>query len=373
MSPKKAKTVNIDRQPKVIRACGDTTEMALKNARDKVPNNAVVVREDVISEAEIQSIEVDAFDEETARTNAAAETKKCFGESAVIKNMTLTSRGSGGLFGFGKKASRYTAEILVREAEIELTYKRRLSEAEWNQISADIEDLDKQKDVDGLLDIFNSNEDDELRRLAIGALGKTGDERALALLLSVMESENEFSPARIQATVGLGNFRDARVITPLSKAIKDRNSITRRAAMDSLGRIHDMVDVNLVIGPLMDTLNDRNPFESFVREGAEIFFIQLDTCHRILENYANLPDSTWIKVAAQRIANLYRMHPDGFVRGEGGVPEIVIREIGAAVNKRGGKKLMLETHNVFSQMTSGIKGAVRNLEHIWDGIGEWMG
>ncbi len=370
MSPKNAKTVNKDRQPKVIQAYGETAELAFMIARDRMPDNAIVVKEDVISEAEIQSIEVEAFDEETARTNATMEMKKRFGEGAVITNMTLTSRGSGGLFGFGKKAGHYTAEILVREAEIKLTYKRQLKESEWNQIKADIEDLDKKKDADSLLDIYNSNEDGELRRLAIAALGKTGDERALALLLSVIESENEYSPARIQAVVGLGNFRDDRVIPPLSKAIKDRFFISRRAAIDSLGRIHDMVDVNLVIVPLMDSLNDP---DALVREGAELFFVQLDTCHNILENYANLPDSTWIKVAAQRIANLYRMHPDGFVRGEGGVPEMVIREVGTAVNKRGGKKLMLETHNVFSQITSGIRGAARNLEHVWDGIGEWMG
>jgi hypothetical protein len=69
---------------------------------------------------------------------------------------------------------------------------------------------------------------------------------------------------------------------------------------------------------------------------------------------------------------IYTEHPGGFLRGQGGAVEEEIRAIGQALHEAGGIELMRFVHAGFASK-SGDPGAARNLEFLWDGIGNWLG
>ena len=75
---------------------------------------------------------------------------------------------------------------------------------------------------------------------------------------------------------------------------------------------------------------------------------------------------------ADRLVAIYRQHPEGFASKWGGPAEAEIRRIGEFMYRDGGKQLMLKIHTIFSDRCQ-LRGAARNLEHMWDGIGEWLG
>jgi hypothetical protein len=76
--------------------------------------------------------------------------------------------------------------------------------------------------------------------------------------------------------------------------------------------------------------------------------------------------------ATSALVEIYRRHPEGFLTGSSSPEAKVIRSIGDMLNEKGGMTLMLRVHEVFSSRC-GIPGAPRNLEHMWDNIGEWRG
>ncbi len=76
--------------------------------------------------------------------------------------------------------------------------------------------------------------------------------------------------------------------------------------------------------------------------------------------------------AVDVLVAIYRAHPEGFSR-DTSIPEVRrIREIGSLLNGQGGMDLMLRVHETFSSRC-GVYGAARNLEIMWDRIGEWLG
>ena len=83
-------------------------------------------------------------------------------------------------------------------------------------------------------------------------------------------------------------------------------------------------------------------------------------------------DRYYERLAVKQLLKIYRLHPEGFVRGTGGPEVEMIRRIGAQLNKEGGMAKMLKVHESFAARCT-VFGAARNLEHIWDGIGEWLG
>jgi len=90
---------------------------------------------------------------------------------------------------------------------------------------------------------------------------------------------------------------------------------------------------------------------------------------------------------AAELIRIYQTHPQGFVRPDAaaafpreaqsvsGPPDQAarIRAFGEALNSRGGMTAMLQMHAEFARRVAEIPGAARNLEIMWDGIGQWRG
>lgn len=76
--------------------------------------------------------------------------------------------------------------------------------------------------------------------------------------------------------------------------------------------------------------------------------------------------------AIERLVSIYREHPQGFFLDGGGAPEQELRRIGEMLEATGGIDLMRAAHAEFSSRCN-VRGAPRNLELMWDGIGRWRG
>jgi len=84
------------------------------------------------------------------------------------------------------------------------------------------------------------------------------------------------------------------------------------------------------------------------------------------------PAEAWFDEAVDKLVAIYNAHPEGFVRGSGGEAEAELRRLGALFHQKGGMDVMRAAHAAFAEKCS-VRGAARNLEIVWDGIGEWMG
>lgn len=77
--------------------------------------------------------------------------------------------------------------------------------------------------------------------------------------------------------------------------------------------------------------------------------------------------------AVDALLAIYDRNPDGFAPGCGDAAALAsVKEIGGALHAAGGMDRMLEAHAEFARRTR-VMGAGRNLEHAWDGIGDWRG
>jgi len=77
--------------------------------------------------------------------------------------------------------------------------------------------------------------------------------------------------------------------------------------------------------------------------------------------------------AVESLLAIYTANPEGFAPGYGDpMAREQVRRIGKALNLSGGMALMLGIHAEFAGRCQ-ILGAARNLEHTWDGIGDWRG
>ena len=76
--------------------------------------------------------------------------------------------------------------------------------------------------------------------------------------------------------------------------------------------------------------------------------------------------------AVDRMRRIYRANPQCFVRGQGGELEQELREIGMLFDRLGGMNLMRVAWDEFARRCE-VRGAARNLEFMWDGIGDWRG
>ncbi len=91
-----------------------------------------------------------------------------------------------------------------------------------------------------------------------------------------------------------------------------------------------------------------------------------------LSGAQNMVRSLFLDKILEELLKEYRKHPEGFIVSS---PEAeAIRKHGETLNSIGGMDLMRQAHARFAQQCNEIgPGLARNLEMVWDGIGEWRG
>jgi len=91
------------------------------------------------------------------------------------------------------------------------------------------------------------------------------------------------------------------------------------------------------------------------------------------ERHASIPNPAMTEVHRTAVKSLLETCPEvtRWMRDDPSPPMKGIREIGENLNAQGGKKLMREVHAEF--VKSGGAQWSRNLEMMWDGIGDWRG
>ena len=110
-------------KPKIAKAIADTTEAAFAKALSELPSDVNVLEKKELIAPEQKMLVVEAFDEQAAISNAKSEARKQFGNASVVKSLRLVIAGKKGFLGMGKSPNQYEAQILAREATVEISYK----------------------------------------------------------------------------------------------------------------------------------------------------------------------------------------------------------------------------------------------------------
>jgi HEAT repeat protein len=238
--------------------------------------------------------------------------------------------------------------------------------------------------------------DKAIREQAAMILGEINDNRSVNPLKAALKDENH--TVRDEAVKALGNSKDKGLIEDLIimfldpasishynlefalknidvnwtkseatlkavptmiSALKNTNSNVRVGAALALGLIND----TRTISPLISALDDEN---WRVQEVAALAMKEkgVSASEKALDD--------WIKKLINNLVLIYQKYPEGFVKGKGGKPENELWLIGSILNKLGGLNLMKKAHAEFS-LRSDVPGSSRNLEFIWDKIGDWQG
>jgi HEAT repeat protein len=123
----------------------------------------------------------------------------------------------------------------------------------------DVEKLEANKDVKGLIKALDYKKDYNVRRRAVEALGKIGDPKAVDPLINALKDEDEY--VRKNAAGALGKIGDPKAVDPLINALKDDDIGVRWRVVEALGKLGDPKAVD----PLTNALKDEN---KYMRQGA---------------------------------------------------------------------------------------------------------
>lgn len=107
-----------DGKSKTVKAVADTIESAFTKAQSEIPINAVIVEKKELTLPAQKAMAVDAFDEQSARMQAAIQ----IGKTETIKTLRLAMAGKKGFLGIGKKPNQYQVEVF-QQAVVEVTCK----------------------------------------------------------------------------------------------------------------------------------------------------------------------------------------------------------------------------------------------------------
>jgi hypothetical protein len=203
-----------------------------------------------------------------------------------------------------------------------------------------------------------------VREAAAEALAKLGTPAVEPLILALQDSNGH---VRDVVTEALAKFGTP-AVEPLISALKDEDINVRRMSANALGKIGAASSIESLINALSD--NDIS-----IDVAGALKCIGGPEVERALKEHRTVqtvPQEYEFDDAIEKMVTIYREHPQGFVQGQGGAPEQELRLIGKILNQKGGMDLMRAAHAEFTSRCA-IRGASRNLEFIWDGIGNWQG
>lgn len=101
----------------------------------------------------------------------------------------------------------------------------------------DVKDMEKKKDVDGLIKALGYEKDVQVRREAAYMLGKVGNSSAVDPLIKALEDPDTY--VRRQAANALGLIGDRKATASLNKALHDPNKYVCQGAADALSKIEE--------------------------------------------------------------------------------------------------------------------------------------
>ena len=114
-----------------------------------------------------------------------------------------------------------------------------------------VEKLEAKRDVKGLIRALNYMKYVYVRKNAVEALGKIGDNRAVEPLIAALNDSD--SDVREYAADALGEIGDKRAVEPLIVALRDSNDNVRNNSVWALGKIGDKRAVEPLIASLKDS------------------------------------------------------------------------------------------------------------------------
>ena len=113
-----------------------------------------------------------------------------------------------------------------------------------------IEKMEEENDVEGLIRASQKEKDYEIRARAAGALGNIGDPRAVEPLSKGLK--DTYNPVRVEVANALGKIRDPRIVEPLLEALSDQDINVKEKAWDALQKSCDARDTE----PLIEALHN---------------------------------------------------------------------------------------------------------------------
>ena len=116
-----------------------------------------------------------------------------------------------------------------------------------------------------------------------------------------------------------------------------------------------------------------NTFDRALKEDTKTDEDVIEELRGTFPEAADQLTEAWAREAVDQLVEIYQQNPEGFVAGHSGPAVQELGRIGRMLHSRGGFDLMRAAHFLFRHKTRGIPGAPRNLEHMWDGIGPWLG
>lgn len=106
-----------------------------------------------------------------------------------------------------------------------------------------VKEMEINKDIHGLIELLNYNEEHIIRSNAAEALGEIGNIIAVDSLINSLNDEDYI--VRGSASWALGEINDDHAVKPLIKALDDRDSDVRKFSAFTLGNIVILVQLNL--------------------------------------------------------------------------------------------------------------------------------
>jgi hypothetical protein len=111
-----------DGRPRTVTATADTAAEAFAEALNAVPEGADVVGRRELASPERRVMTVEAFDEESAKSQLRLRAETELGSAAVFEGFKLATAGRKGVLGIGKTPNQYRADVW-QPAMVEITYR----------------------------------------------------------------------------------------------------------------------------------------------------------------------------------------------------------------------------------------------------------
>ncbi len=147
------------------------------------------------------------------------------------------------LFNKKERAERFDRETVKERIESGNTH-------ESEQRRPDVDELERRKDVNGLIKALAYKVDWHVRADACWVLGELRDKRAVEELIAALKDEKE--SVRCRAAGALGKIGDARAEGPLTLALKDVDKVTVIWSLFALYKLGDKSTIDELIAALKD-------------------------------------------------------------------------------------------------------------------------